>query len=128
MTRRQLQRLSQVATILALLLILYLTLTPSPPDPGSIPAGLGHVAMFALLGVALALWYATSDAARRAPRRTLLMVLLVLWIIAGGTELAQELVDGRQPGLGDWFANMGGGIVGLFGGSLIARALLKRDQ
>jgi VanZ family protein len=51
------------------------------------------------------------------------MLLLVLWIFASATELAQGRI-GRDPSLGDWAADMAGGVGGLLGGGFLLRALV----
>lgn len=73
----------------------------------------GHAALYALLGFAAATRFAVSDFARRSPYRALAMLLLVIWLLAGGSEAAQLNVPGRAPELTDWLADMGGAIVGL---------------
>lgn len=124
-SKKWLRRLGQVGTVAAAALTLYLTLTPDPPD-SPFPPWLGHFLMFAMLGAAAALWYATSDAALRWPRRALLMILFGIWIFAAITELTQGAITGREPHLEDWFANMTGGLTGLFGGSAIWRLIIER--
>jgi VanZ family protein len=90
-----------------------------------IPCNAGHFTLFALLGAAFAVRYATSDAARRAPRRTLIMVVLALWIVAALTEWGQQWVDNHEPKLEDWLIDMAGGIFGMLAGSYLARLLLQ---
>lgn len=124
-TRERLRRLGQVGTVAAAGVTLYLTLAPDPPD-SPLEAWQSHFLMFAVLGAAASLWYATSDTARRSPRRSLLMVLLGLWIFAAATEIGQGAIAGREPSLADWFANMGGALAGLFGGSVLWRLILER--
>jgi VanZ family protein len=83
----------------------------------------GHFGIFALLGVALAGVFATSQMARRSPRRSLIMLLLVLWIFAAITEIGQSYID-REASLADWGADMAGAVVGLLGGGVLLRLLL----
>lgn len=85
-----------------------------------------HAVLFGLLGVALALWFATSSAVRAAPVRSLAMLVLALWIFAAATELGQLAVEGRSATLGDWIADMLGALVGLFAAPLLLRRLLER--
>ena len=107
--------------------ILLLTLTPVAEGAVS-TAGLsrtaGHVALFAVLGVAVAARYASSDAARRAPVRVLAMAVLAVWIFAALDELAQERV-GRSAQLSDWFADMLGAMLGITAGSFALRRILR---
>ena len=130
-------------------LILYVMLAPEPPHWGTLthltgdpatPASLapppgwtseeegaaGHAALFALLGVFVALWYATSIGARRSPRRTLLMVMAALWLFGGLTELAQGLTPTRAPELSDLGFDVLGAFVGFLGGGFAWRLLLTR--
>jgi len=85
-----------------------------------------HAGLFGLLGVALALWFATSSAVRTAPVRSLAMLVLALWIFAAATELGQLAVEGRDATLGDWIADMLGALTGLFVAPLLLRRLLQR--
>lgn len=110
---------------MAAIAIVYLTLTPDPGVSGPFPDTVGHFLLFFFLGVTSAIWYATSDIARRSPGRALLGVLLVLWIFAGATEWGQELVLDRHVEGRDWLANAAGAIVGLFVGSFFTRLLLQ---
>ena len=121
--------------MLAVALILVTTLRPNGGDgaggagpgcPLGVPCAVGHLVAFALLGVPVALRFATSEAARRSPRRSLAMVVLAIWLLATGTELAQGWVDGRDPDLGDWVADMLGAFAGLIAGSAGLRWLLAR--
>jgi VanZ family protein len=128
MSREQLRSVGRIATVLAVAVILYLTLTPSPPSSGPLPDYLAHFALFGLLGGTSAIWYATSDLARLAPRRTLIALLLVLWIFAAATELGQEFILDRHVDQGDWIANVIGAIGGVFAGSVLARLLLERGE
>ncbi len=84
---------------------------------------MGHFGVFALLGVALAGLFATSNFARQSPRRALVMLLLVLWIFAAVTEIGQSYID-REASLTDWAADMAGGVFGLLVGSVLLRLLL----
>jgi len=81
-----------------------------------------------ILGIPVSLRYATSRAAARSPLRVLIMVILAIWIFAGIDELAQQWVTGRESELSDWFADMGGAVLGLALGSLILRFLLTRAR
>ena len=136
MTRDRLRTLSALGIVLAVALILVATLRPngggseggaSGPDcPLGVPCVVGHFVAFALLGVPLAARFATSEAARLSPRRSLAMLALAIWLAAAGTELAQGWVDGRDPDLLDWAADMLGALVGLMAGSAGLRWLLAR--
>ena len=56
--------------------ILYATLAPSPAHPRWLPAWASHFLMFTGLGLPTALWYATSEGARRSPQRVRAMAEL----------------------------------------------------
>ena len=109
--------------------ILLATLTPLDGVEGGCPLGLPclawHFGLFAGLGVAIAARYATSDAARRSPQRVLGMVVLGVWMFAAATEIGQGWVDGREPQLIDWVADMAGAVTGLLLGSVLLRWLLE---
>ena len=153
MTRRALSRASLAGIVLAALAIAYITLAEEPPHWGSLlpqgevaqsqglppelspPPGwtkeeeeaAGHALLFGLLGVAASLWYATSDAARRAPQRTLAMTLLALWLFGGITEVGQDLLtESRTAQLSDLAFDVLGALLGFFGGSVLWRLLLAR--
>ena len=128
MSARLLHRIALGSIVLIGIVILYITLVPEPPHWGSVmpsefpgnlgvgrppqlapPPGwtpdeeeaVGHSLMFFALGVASALWYATSAAARRAPQRTLLMTMVTLWLFAGISEALQGFTATRAPQLSD---------------------------
>ena len=113
--------------------ILFATLGPGSGGAGQpagsgdcvfgIPCAVGHFAVFALLGAALAGVFATSSLARQSPRRALVMLLLVLWIFAAMTEIGQSYIE-REPSLADWGADMAGAVVGLLVGGTLLRLLL----
>ncbi|MEX2446285.1 MAG: VanZ family protein [Dehalococcoidia bacterium] len=126
MDRPALRRLAQVATAFSAAIILYATLTPSPENPSGMPDWAAHLVLFTALGAAAALWYATSDAARRGPRRALFMVVLALWLFGGLTELAQGRVEGRTMALSDLGFDVLGAVLGFIGGSVLWRMLLAR--
>ena len=119
--------------LLAAALILLATLTPLDGEGSGgsllgLPDKLWHVLLFMLLGVPVALRYATSRAAARSPLRVLLMVVLAIWLFAALDELGQRWVDGRDPDLGDWIADMAGALTGLLLGSLVLRFALARSS
>jgi hypothetical protein len=130
----RLRGLSAFAIVLAAALILLTTLTPGGAGGGGeaggcllgVPCLAGHFVVFALLGVPVALRFATSEAARRSPRRALAMVVLAIWVFAAVDELAQGWVDGREPNALDWVADMLGALTGLIAGSVGLRWLLER--
>ena len=109
--------------------ILVATLTPLDGAGTGCPLGLPclawHFGLFAALGVPIAARFATSEAARRSPRRTLGMVVLAFWLFAAGGEIAQGWVEGRDPQLFDWVADMAGALTGLLVGSTALRWLLS---
>ena len=124
---RRLRNWSSVAVAAAGGAILIATLAPVGGGGGcplGLPCVAWHFALFAALGAAIAARYATSEAARRSPRRVLGMVVLALWVFAAATELAQGQLDGRDPQLADWVANMAGGLAGLMLGSIGLRWLI----
>lgn len=101
------------------------TLTPRAGLPQLIATG-GHFVLFALLGFAAAVRFATSEAGRGAPARTLAMIVLAIWVLAAGTELAQSRVPGRSPELADWVTDMAGAVAGLAVAGPVMRAVLRR--
>lgn len=95
----------------------------------SVPCIVMHGVIFAPLGVAMAVRYASSDAARRSPRRILLMMVLALWVFAAGDELVQERwIEGRDGQLADWAADLLGALVGLLAGGFLLRLLIERPR
>ena len=139
LTRDVLAAWASLGVLLAAALILLATLTPpgagglgasagggGPHCPFGLHCAIWHMLLFALLGVPVALRYAASRAAARAPLRVLLMVVLALWVFAALDELAQGWVPGRQPSLADWFADMGGALIGMALGSAAFRLLIAR--
>ncbi len=137
---RQLRRISEVAIVLVVAVILVTSLSPggslaadpvrqsalegSAVDFGAGRAA-GHAALYALLGFAAAARFAVSDFARQAPYRALAMMLLAIWLIAGGSEAAQSYVPGRAPELTDWLLDMGGAIVGLAVAGPVIRRVIR---
>ena len=109
--------------------ILLATLSPISGAEDGCPLGVPclawHFGLFAAFGVAIAARYATSEAARRSPQRVLGMVALAIWVFAAATEIGQGWVDGRDPELLDWLANMAGAVSGLLLGSTALRWLLS---
>ena len=109
--------------------ILLATLSPISGAEDGCPLGVPclawHFGLFAGFGVAIAARYATSEAARRSPQRALGMVALAIWVFAAATEIGQGWVDGRDPELLDWLANMAGAVFGLLLGSTALRWLLS---
>ena len=128
MTAPRLRVLARVAVLAALATVLGATLAPlgHVGSPLGLPAEALHAVLFAGLGASLALVYATSAAARRSPRRLLLMVLLAIWLLASSTELLQGLVPERQPQLSDWVADVVGGVLGFLLAGPVIRVVLGR--
>ncbi len=128
MTDRHMHTFARIAVLVALVTVLSATLAPvgNIKSPLGLPAEAWHAILFAALGASLAFAYATSDSARRSPRRLLMMSLLAIWLIASTTELLQESVPGRQPQLSDWGADMVGGVLGFLLTGPIIRMLLGR--
>ena len=133
LSHSQLRALSTVAIVALVTAILIVTLTPlgTSEEPGDncsfgLPCVIGHVALFGALGVGIAGRFATSDAARRSPRRVLLMTLLAVWVFAAADELAQEWwVDGRGGQLTDWLADMAGVLAGIPAGGFLLRRVVR---
>ncbi|MYI83016.1 MAG: hypothetical protein F4056_06905 [Chloroflexi bacterium] len=132
MTREVLSAWASLGVLVVGALILVVTLLPPgsgvPGCPLGMPCAVWHGLLFALLGVPVALRYATSRAAARSPVRVLLMVILALWIFAALDELAQGWIDGREPSLEDWLADMAGALIGLAVGSVLLRFALRRSR
>ena len=128
MTDRRLRELARLAVLAALAAVLGATLAPMGDikSPLGLPAEAWHAILFAALGASLALAYATSAAARRAPRRLLVMALLAIWLLASTTELLQDLVPERQPQLSDWVADVVGGALGFLLAGPVIRVVLGR--
>jgi VanZ family protein len=131
MSPARLRLTSAVATSAVGLVILVTTLSPQGA-PTAATFGLddlqAHFLLFAALGAGAAPGFAASDLARRSPRRALLMTLLAFWIFAALTELGQGPVEGRDPSLSDWLADMSGALVGFLGGSVLLRLLLAGER
>jgi hypothetical protein len=82
-----------------------------------------HASMLAVLGGVVGTRIAIMPARARADVLLVAVVLIVL--LASGTELGQELVAGRGPSIGDWIADLAGAGAGLamgvrYGPSLVA--------
>jgi VanZ family protein len=125
---QQLRRASELAIVLVVALILVTSLSPggsfaADPIPQSTLEGsaidinvlraIGHATLYALLGLAAAARFAVSTFARRSPYRALAMLIMAIWLLAGGSEAMQMNVPGRAPELSDWLFDMGGAIFGL---------------
>lgn len=121
MNRRNLLAISTAAVALLAAAALLAALMPA-----SGAATLLRIVAYAGLGAALAVRYAAGDAARASPTRTLAMILLVLWILAGASELAQARLPGRDPALRNWAVNMAAALLGLAATGPLARLLLSR--
>lgn len=153
MSVRTLHRVAWVGVVASAVAILYVTLAPEPPHWGTVfpdatatpsadapaprplpPPGwteaeeeaVGHVLVFLALGVAASLAYATSARARRSPQRTMVAVVLLLWLFAGLTESMQAFLPTRSPSLEDMAFDILGALTGFFGGALLWRLLLTR--
>ena len=127
-TERRLRALARVAVLATLAAVFGATLAPLGDLrlPLGLPAEAWHMILFAALGASLALAYATSAAARRSPRRMLLMALLAIWLLASITELLQDPVPGREPQLSDWVADVVGGVLGFLLAGPVIRVMLGR--
>lgn len=127
-TDRRLRALARIAVLATLAAVFGATLAPLGDLrlPLGLPAEAWHLILFAALGASLALAYATSSAARRSPRRMLLMALLAIWLLASITELLQDPVPGRQPQLSDWVADVVGGVLGFLLAGPVIRVALGR--
>ena len=123
MNRITLRHIAQASTVIVALVILYATLTPSPAYSQWLPAWAAHFLLFFALGLTSALWYATSDGARRSPQRVLAMAILGLWLFGGLTEVAQGQF-GRDPELADWALDVAGAIAGFLTGGMLWRLIL----
>lgn len=126
MNRRVLRRWSQAATAIAAGVILWATLTPSPPSAHGLPDWAIHFVLFTGIGAPVALWFATSDRARRSPQRTLVGVMLALWLFGGLTELAQGATTTRSPSITDLAFDVAGALTGFLAGGAAWRVLLGR--
>lgn len=154
MDARELHRLGWIGILVASGAILYVTLAPEPPHWGTVfpqdtptpavdapavprplpPPGwseadeeaAGHVLVFLALGAAASLTYATSGRARRSPQRTMVAVVLLLWLFAGLTESMQAFLPTRSPSLDDLAYDVLGALAGFFGGAFVWRLLLGR--
>lgn len=127
MSHASLRAWSTLAIVVLFVVIAVTTLTPvGTGDEGSeacafgLPCILGHLGLFFALGVALAVRFATSTAARTSPSRALLVIIFGLWLFAALDEFAQGWV-GRDPQLQDWAADMAGALLGFFGTGLFVR-------
>lgn len=124
--------MAAVATVIAVALILFATLTPGAATSEGcllgIPCVVGHVVTFAVLGVPLAALYATSRAARRRPRAALVALLLVVAAFAAADELVQLRIEGRTADPVDWLADLIGAAGGVVGGSALLRRWFERGR
>ncbi|MPZ99583.1 MAG: hypothetical protein GEU80_09670 [Dehalococcoidia bacterium] len=141
MRREQIRTWSAAGIVVVLVIILVATLSPygSAGAGGSLFArfdgweysfGIAplvvHFTLFGLFGFMLALRYASSDLALTSPVRAMFMALLLIWVLGGATELAQGWTTTREPKFEDWVADMLGGSIGFFAGSIAARWVLSR--
>ena len=105
--------------------ILLSTLSSLGAGEGGCGRGLGCLAaqfsLFTMLGVAIAWRYAASDAARRSPRRVLVMTVLAVWLFAAAGELTQGQLHQQGAELGDWAADMVGALAGIAAGRFLLR-------
>lgn len=128
--QHRLRAFSRGAVLVTTAIVLGATLAPSDwiGVRPSIPDVAWHGVVFAGFGASLALVYATSDAARRSPRRLLVMALLAIWLFAASTELLQERIPGREPELADWVADVAGGALGFLLIGPLCRAVVRRGE
>ncbi len=131
MSRPVLRAWAKAAIALTVAAILLLTLTPAGTSEHGcalgLPCALGHLGSFAVLGASLGVWFATSDAARRSPRRVLFAIVFAVWLFAALDEMAQRYV-GRDPSAEDWAVDMVGLVIGLLGSGPALRLLFSRSR
>lgn len=119
--RRAAPRLAQTATVLTVVVSAYLLLAPDPPHPGSIPDWVGHLGVFAVLGVAVGGVVVTRT---RARVREVAAALLLLALYGAATEFAQRFT-GRDPSLMDAAIDLAGAAPGLLLGYVASRRWLR---
>jgi len=86
----------------------------SSPDQWDL-SKIGHFCFFAVFGLILCLMM---------PMVAAFQVMIIILLLAGGTETAQFLIDGRTPLLGDFFIDAAGG----FSGIMLIRSTPMNNQ
>lgn len=119
-----LRRVGQAITALSAGAIAYATLTPGLTS-GGVNDTLAHFLMFLPLGFGAAVWLAPMPA--EVQRRALPLLILVLMLFAGLTELAQGQIDGRSATVADWMADVAGGVTGLVAGGMLSVRARRLD-
>jgi VanZ family protein len=84
-----------------------------------------HLAAYAALAAALALWYSREQWQARPFRRLVLIVALSA-VYGIGDEIHQYFVPGRDCSLWDWIADVLGAVLGAGAAALICRNLKER--
>lgn len=105
------------ATLAAVSVACYLTLTPDPSGSGVIPEWLGHLIIFAGVGGSFALLQRVS----RWPHSYLAHLALLVIVLGVMTEVGQAFV-GRDSSVVDFLSDLIGGL----GALLLGDALLGR--
>ncbi len=106
------------ATLAAVSVACYLTLTPDPSGSGRLPDWLGHLIIFAGVGGSFALLRRVS----RWPRAYLTHLALLIIVLGVMTEVGQAFV-GRDSSVLDFVCDLAGGLGALFGGTAILEGL-----
>jgi VanZ family protein len=105
------------ATLAAVSVACYLTLTPDPSGSGAVPDWLGHLIIFGGVGGCFALLRRVSG----WPRMYLTHLALLVIVLGVVTEVGQAFV-GRDSSVLDFVCDLSGGLGALFLGD----ALLER--
>lgn len=105
------------ATIAAVSVACYLTLTPDPTSTGGLPDWAGHLGVFAGVGASFALLRRAS----RWPAWHLAVLALAIVFLGTVTEAGQALV-GRDPDGVDLLCDFAGGLSALFVTDLVIAA------
>lgn len=132
MDREQLRRIGMGASFLVLVAIALLTLTSlggvaGPNCTFGLPCWVGHFVLFWALGCCLGVWFAASEAARRQPRRTFLLLLALGVAIGGLDELLQAQV-GRDAEVMDFVVDAFGVLDGLLTAGIVLRFWYGRQR
>lgn len=110
------------ATLAAVSVACYLTLTPDPAGGGTIPDWMGHLIIFGGVGGSFALLRRVSG----WPRQYLTHLALLVIILGVVTEVGQAFV-GRDSSVLDFICDLSGGLGALFlGDALVGRLSPER--